>query len=70
MKNFRTENNPPASKASREVAKLKEIKNPHIHVYGDKEFVCLSIKHFDPNYRRSGKIEWAAKSFETSLTKS
>ena len=34
---------PPASKASREVANLIEIKNPHTPEYGVKEFVCLSV---------------------------
>ena len=36
-------NNPPASKASREVANLTERKNPCTLVYGVKEFVCLSV---------------------------
>ena len=40
--------NPPASEASREVANLTEIKNPHIPVHGVKEFVCLSVTKFDP----------------------
>ena len=39
-------NNPPASKASREVANLTVRKNPHTPVYGVKEFVfsgwCLT----------------------------
>ena len=34
---------PPASEASREVAILTERKNPHMPVYGVKEFVCLSV---------------------------
>ena len=34
---------PPASKASRDVAKLTERKNPHTPVYGVKEFVRLSV---------------------------
>ena len=33
----------PASEASREVANLTEINNPHTPVYGVKEFVCLSV---------------------------
>ena len=36
--------NPPASKASREVAILTERKNPHTPLYGVKEFVCLSVR--------------------------
>ena len=38
----------PESEASREVANLTERKNPHIPVYGVKEFVCLSVRllHF------------------------
>ena len=35
---------PPVSKASREVANLTERKNLHTPVYGDKEFVCLSVR--------------------------
>ena len=34
---------PPVSEASREVANLNEIKNPHTPVYGVTEFVCLSV---------------------------
>ena len=34
---------PFASKASREVAKLTEKRNPDTPVYGVKEFVCLSV---------------------------
>ena len=35
---------PPLSEASREVANLNEIKNPHTAaVYGVKEFVCLYV---------------------------
>ena len=33
----------PASKASSEVENLIERKNPHILVFGVKEFVCLSV---------------------------
>ena len=44
----------PASKASREVANFIERKNPHTPVYGVKEFVCLSVINFDPNYLRIG----------------
>ena len=54
---FTESNNPPASKASREVANLTERKNPHTPVYGVKEFVCLSVTKFDPNYHRTGKTE-------------
>ena len=47
--------NPPASKASTEVANLTERKNTHTPVYGVKEFVCpsvcLSVTKFDPNYK-------------------
>ena len=49
----------PASKGSREVANLTWRKNLHTPVYGVKEFVCLSVMNFDPNYLRTGKIEWA-----------
>ena len=35
--------NPPASEASREVANLTNRKNPHTPVYGNKEFVRLSV---------------------------
>ena len=35
--------NPPARKASREVANLTERKNPPTPVYGVKEFVRLSV---------------------------
>ena len=28
-------------------------------MYGVKEFVRLSVIKFDPNYLRTGKIEWA-----------
>ena len=45
---------PPASKASREVANVTERKNPPTPVYGVKEFVCLSVNKFDPNYLRTG----------------
>ena len=48
-------NNPPANKASREVANLTERKNPNTPVYGVKEFVRLSVTKFDPNYCRTGK---------------
>ena len=55
-------NNPPVSEASREVANLTEIKNPHTPVSGVKEFVCLSVcpsvSNFDPNYLRTCKTEW------------
>ena len=35
----------PASEVSREVANLNERKNPHTHVNGVKEFVCLSVHY-------------------------
>ena len=41
---------PLASQASREVANLTERKNPHTPIFGVKEFVCLCVKNFDPNY--------------------
>ena len=47
--------NPPVSKARMEVANLTERKNPHPSVYGVKEFVCLSVTKFDPNYLRTTK---------------
>ena len=49
------------SEASREEANLTERKNPHTSIYGVREFVCLSVKNFDPNYLRTGKTEWAKK---------
>ena len=48
---------PPASKARREKANATERKNLHTPVYGVKEFVCLSVTNFDPNYLRTGKTE-------------
>ena len=48
---------PPASEASREVANLTERKNPHTLVYGVKEFVCLSVTKFDPNYLKTDRTE-------------
>ena len=60
---------PPASKARREVANLTERKNLHTPVYGVKEFVCLSVVNFDPNYLRTGKREWAEIFFWTSMAK-
>ena len=51
--------NPPASQASRDVANLTERKKPHAPVYGVKEFVCLSVTNFDPNYLGTGRTEWA-----------
>ena len=45
---------PPESKESREVANLTEKKNPHTPGYGVKEFVCLSVVNFDPNYLWTG----------------
>ena len=56
-KNFGLLIYPPVSKASREVANLNERKNPHTHIYGVKEFVCLSITNFDPNNLGTGKRE-------------
>ena len=49
----------PVKEANREVANLTERKNPHTPGYGVKEFVCLSVAKFDPNYLRIGKTEWA-----------
>ena len=45
---------PLASKASREVANLTERKNLYTPVYGVKEFVCLSVVNFEPNYLKTG----------------
>ena len=36
-----------------------ERKNPHTPIYGVKEFVCLSVTNFDPNYLVTGRTEWA-----------
>ena len=47
-KNVMIKCNPPASKASREVANLTERKNQNAPVYGDKKFVCLSVTKFGP----------------------
>ena len=58
-KSFDFLNFPPASNASMEVANLTERKNPHTPVNGIKEFVCLSVTNFDPNYLRTGKTKWA-----------
>ena len=44
---------------SRDVANLTERKNPHTLVFNVKEFVCLSVSKFDPNYLRTGKTERA-----------
>ena len=55
--------NPPASKASGEVANLTERKNPHAPVYGVKEFVCLSVTKFDPNYLRTIKKDFEHKNY-------
>ena len=46
------------SEASSEVANLTEMKNPP-HINGVKEFVCLFVTKFDPNYLRTGRTEWA-----------
>ena len=46
------------SEANREVANLTERKKMHNPVYDVKEFDCLSITNFDPNYLRTGKTEW------------
>ena len=59
----------PGSEASREVANLT-WKNPLPPVNGVKEFVCLSVKNFDLNYLRTGKIEWAEIFFRISSSKS
>ena len=58
--------NPPASKASMEVADLTERRNPHNPVYGVKEFVCLSVclsvcDELWPNYPMTGWTKWAKK---------
>ena len=37
LKNYSKYFNPPANEASREVANLTELKNPHTPVYGVKE---------------------------------
>ena len=54
---------------SRDVANLTERKNLYTPVYSVKEFVCLSVTNFDPNYLRTGKTEWAkaihSKNFST-----
>ena len=60
---------PPASEANREVANLTKRKNPHTPVYGVKEFVCLSVTKFNPNYLRTGKTEWAEKFLIFLLTR-
>ena len=44
---------PAGRKASAEVAKLTERKNPHIHVCG----VFLSVHKFNTNYLRTGRTE-------------
>ena len=49
----------PVSEASREEANLNERKNSHTPLYGVKEFVCLSVTKFDPNYLGTGKTKWA-----------
>ena len=41
---------PPANEQSREVANFTEKNYQHTPVYGVKEFVCLSVVNFDPNY--------------------
>ena len=41
------------------MANLTERKNPHTPIYGVKEFVCLSVTKFNPNYLRTGETEWA-----------
>ena len=38
-----SEDHPPANEVSREVANLTERKNLHTSLYGNKEFVCLSV---------------------------
>ena len=49
---------PPARELSSKVANLTERKNPHTPVYGVKEFVCLSVTNFEPNYLRTGRSYW------------
>ena len=57
------------SEASREVANLTERKNSNAPVYSFKEFFCLSVTNFDPNYNRTGRTEWAEIFLRTSLAK-
>ena len=57
---------PPASEASREVENFDWKKNPHSPVYCVKNLsVCLSVTNFDPNYLRTGRIEWAENKIGT-----
>ena len=51
----------PASKASREVENLTEIKNLQTPAYGSTKFVSLSVINFDPHYPWTVKSEWAKK---------
>ena len=46
---------------SRELANITEIKNPHTPINGVKEFVCLSVTKFDPNFLGTGRTEWPKK---------
>ena len=46
----------PVSEASREIENLTERKNPPTPNYGIKEFVCLSVVNFDPNYLRTSNV--------------
>ena len=52
-----------------EVANLTERNNPQAPVYGVKEFVCMSVVHFYPNYLRTGKTEWAKKNLRTLIVR-
>ena len=59
---------PPAREVSSDVANLTERKNPHAPVNGVKEFVCVSVTNFDPNF--SGLAEQnGLKFFRTFLAK-
>ena len=57
---------PTTSEASREVANLTR-KNLYTPVYGVKEFVCLSVVNFEPNYLRTGRTQWAKKNLDPCL---
>ena len=58
---------PPVNEASRKVTNFTVRKNLHTPVNGVNEFVCssvsLSVTNFDPNNLRTGKTEWANKSY-------
>ena len=68
--NFDVNVNPPASKASREVANLTERKkSAYPRKWSQRMYpsVRLSVTNFDPNYHRSGKTEQAETCFRTSI---